>query len=208
MLLAFAVTVQAAPAAAAPRKPATTTQLGQAYRLTATLDVAGGTHARPGAGDDHQSRPARSTTSTSPSCRVPSATSRSPGRCERRARRWDPLDDRHQPARVAWSLAGPRPEPQHPRAVPPDSGLERRRVHRPHQSRPRRHLVRRVVPDPVATARQLRCRRPAGHPHGRPGPARPDHHDAAPTPCRGLSGAGPGAGGPRPPLELRQRAGS
>ena len=42
MLVAFAVTVQAAPAVAAPSRPATTTQLGQAYQLTATLDVARG----------------------------------------------------------------------------------------------------------------------------------------------------------------------
>ena len=42
MLVAFAVTVQAAPTTAAPSKPATTTQLGQAYQLTATLDVARG----------------------------------------------------------------------------------------------------------------------------------------------------------------------
>ena len=42
ILVAFAVTLHAAPSAAAPSKPATTTQLGQAYQLTATLDVAAG----------------------------------------------------------------------------------------------------------------------------------------------------------------------
>jgi len=42
MLVAFAVTVHAAPAVAAPTKPATTMNLGQSYRLTASLDVPAG----------------------------------------------------------------------------------------------------------------------------------------------------------------------
>ena len=42
IVVAFGVAVQAAPSPVAPSKPATTTQLGQAYQLTATLDVAAG----------------------------------------------------------------------------------------------------------------------------------------------------------------------
>ena len=42
VLVAVAIAVHAAPTAAGPSKPATTTQLGQAYQLTATLDVAAG----------------------------------------------------------------------------------------------------------------------------------------------------------------------
>ena len=39
----------------------------------------------------------------------------------------------------------------------------------------------------------------------RPGPAGPDHLDASLALCGRLPGHGPGAGGPRPPLDLRQR---
>ena len=42
MVVAFAVTVHAAPMLAAPTRPATTTNLRQSYQLTATLDVAAG----------------------------------------------------------------------------------------------------------------------------------------------------------------------
>ncbi|HEX6475163.1 MAG TPA: hypothetical protein VF114_08785, partial [Candidatus Limnocylindria bacterium] len=42
MLVAFSVTVHAAPIGAAPTKPATTTQLSQSYQLTASLDVSAG----------------------------------------------------------------------------------------------------------------------------------------------------------------------